>query len=581
MTKLGKALRIRFTAVCRRRTHEHDEPMKIRFPLFAKIGLWLFLNLLFLGVVFYAFLRAQFHLGLDSLLMGRAGDRVQAVCEVITFELNAAAKTEWNGILKRFASAYHVQFFLFRTDGTQVAGETLQLPAGVQARLIERRGPPWGQQREPGRPPIDDPTRERFRPFGPSKDGTSRGGFTRDPSRWENGPREGLPREGGPPDGISREGAPREGPPPFRNEAPQEFRPGRPGGTPPPMVNAKFMMHTSDPSRYWVLARIPVFDRERPRPAPVTLVMLSDSLWGGGLFFDAIPWAAVGLGVVFLSVLFWLPLVRGITRSISQVTNATEEIAEGHFEARVQEDRRDELGRLGQAINRMATRLSGFVMGQKRFLGDIAHELCSPIARIQMALGILEQRADANQKAYVDDVREEVQHMSSLVNELLSFSKAGLRQREVKLEPVQLAPLTRRVVEREAAGHTQIEIRIEDSLRALAEPELVSRAMANLVRNAVRYAGKSGPITITAIPQGEHIVVSVADSGPGVPEDALAQIFDPFFRLESSRSRETGGAGLGLAIVKTCVEACQGTVVAKNRSPSGLQVEIQLKATTK
>src|SRR5439155_20847176 len=133
------------------------------------------------------------------------------------------------------------------------------------------------------------------------------------------------------------------------------------------------------------------------------------------------------------SALLWFPLIRGITRSIGQMTQATREIAEGRFDGRVNERRRDELGALGQSVNRMAARLAGFVTGQKRFLGDTSNELCSPIARIQMALGILEQRADEKQKAYVADLREEVQHISNLVNELLSFSKASLGASTVTL----------------------------------------------------------------------------------------------------------------------------------------------------
>ena len=94
-------------------------------------------------------------------------------------------------------------------------------------------------------------------------------------------------------------------------------------------------------------------------------------------------------------------------------------MAEGQFDVRVEDKRRDELGLLGDAVNRMAARLSGFVTGQKTFLGDIAHELCSPIARMQMALGIMEQRAKGEPNPYLDDLREEVEHMSNLVNELL------------------------------------------------------------------------------------------------------------------------------------------------------------------
>jgi two-component system sensor histidine kinase CpxA len=129
------------------------------------------------------------------------------------------------------------------------------------------------------------------------------------------------------------------------------------------------------------------------------------------------------MGVLLVSALLWFPFVRGITRSITEITRASEQVAPGNFEVRVKRKRNDELGRLGESVNRMTERLAGFVTGQKRFLGDIAHELCTPIARVQMALGILEQRADSEQISYVEDVREEVQHMSSLVNELLSFSR--------------------------------------------------------------------------------------------------------------------------------------------------------------
>jgi len=310
-----------------------------------------------------------------------------------------------------------------------------------------------------------------------------------------------------------------------------------------------------------------VLDGSKTRTLPVTLLAVSDSISGSGLFLDFRPWIMVALGALVFSVLFWLPLVRGITRSVAQMTNATEQVAEGHFHVRVNETRRDELGRLGAAINRMSGRLAGFVTGQKRFLGDVAHELCSPIARIQVALGILEQRAD------VEDIREEIQQMSQLVNELLSFSKAGLREKEIVLQPVRLADLVRSVVARE--GSERVRLEIAEDLTAAAEPGLLSRALANLVRNALRYGGES-PIVIRAEPQNGHIILTVADSGPGVPEENLQQIFDPFFRVETSRSRETGGVGLGLAIVKTCVEACQGTVTARNCQPTGLQVEIRL-----
>jgi two-component system, OmpR family, sensor histidine kinase CpxA len=511
--------------------------MNIRFPLYARILFWFFLNLVLLAAVFLVLILGQFQSGFDWMLAA-ADPRIQAVTDVIVADLNDRPRTNWNAVLKRFDDAYQIRFLVVRADGTQLAGETIPLPPEVRGRLGEGRG----LMRM--RPPTEEPGVES--PFPES------------PSRGR------LPGD-----------RPGFGPPPGRGGPRPNFQPGtfaQPRGPFP-----KSVVRTFDPTRYWLIVRAPINDPDRPRNRPLVLVAMSHSLSAGGLLFDFKPWVIVGLGAVVLSALLWLPLVRGITRSIGQMTHATRQIAEGRFDGRVNERRRDELGALGQSVNRMAARLAGFVTGQKRFLGDIAHELCSPIARIQVALGILEQRADERQQAYVEDVREEVQHMSSLVNELLSFSKAGLRGKEVPLQPVPLAELVRRVVGREATAADQIHIQIAEDLRALADPDLLARAMANLIRNALRYAGGGGPVMVSARSQDNGVTLTVADSGPGVPESTLQQIFDPFFRVESSRSRDTGGIGLGLAIVKTCVDACQGTVTARNRQPLGLEVEIRLR----
>jgi two-component system sensor histidine kinase CpxA len=194
-----------------------------------------------------------------------------------------------------------------------------------------------------------------------------------------------------------------------------------------------------------------------------------------------------------------------------------------------------------------------------------------------MVIGILEQRADPASRGAVSDAADEVKEMSSLVNELLSFSKAGLKPRDVEGQPVDLGELAARIVEREG-GAGRVQVAVPAGLVALAEPELLGRALANLVRNALRYAGDAGPITVSAERTGGDILLRVTDSGPGVPDDALSRIFDPFYRVEASRSRETGGVGLGLAIVKTCVEACRGRVIARNRQPCGLEVTLQLPA---
>lgn len=362
-------------------------------------------------------------------------------------------------------------------------------------------------------------------------------------------------------------------------------------------------LRTANPTRHWAGVEVPVRiqgseelpeedldltrlrrNRQGRRSQPpqtywmATLLTMSETGGGQGLFAEPLSWVPILLGAIGLSALFWLPMVRNITRPIAEVTAATEQIAEGNFDTRVGTERTDEIGRVGQAVDHMADRLDGFVKGQRRFLGDISHELCSPIARIQAALGILEQRADEEQKKYVKDVHDEVEHMSELVNELLLFSQEGVKPKAIELEPVNLREVIDRVAGREGEGKSAIKIEVASDLAVTANAQRLTLALGNLLRNALQYAGDEGPITLTAKTTHNRVTLTLTDCGPGLPEESLPKIFDPFYRPEAARERATGGAGLGLAIVKTCVEACGGTVTCRNRKPTGLEFKIVLDA---
>ena len=486
--------------------------MTWRFPLYARFLVWFALNLLLLATIIGALLRTEFRI--ESILSSLAADRVQPVADVILAELKTRPRPEWTAVLGRFEEAYGIRFSLLDDHNQLVAGASLTLPEAVLRRLP---GPGPGPRGGPEGPPPE---------FGP-------GG---DPGR-----RPGIRRSGGGPPAV--------------------------------------FFRTQDPSGYWAVVRAPLDspDRgERGRPGFGRLVVFSESLGGGGLFIDFTPWWWAGGAVLLVSALWWIPFIGSITRSIQQMTHATERIAEGRFDVQVNDRRTDELGRLGGAINRMTQRLSNFVTGQKRFLGDAAHELCSPLARMEMGLGILEGRVPASERERLDDVRDEVRHMSGLVNELLQFSKAGLRPREIPLEAVGLDPLLDRVIAREGPSPSGIRVEAAPGIHVRAQPELLERAIANLVRNAIRYAGGDGPITICAHVEGQELIIRVSDQGPGVPEGYLARLGQPFFRPDTARSLETGGTGLGLAIVRTCVEACGGRVSFENRKPTGFVATLAL-----
>jgi two-component system sensor histidine kinase CpxA len=555
--------------------------MKVSYPLSLKVSLWLMLNLLLLAALSIGFLVARGGIGWDALVVGPTGERMQSLANVIAGEASAATGVARTAVLKRFGAAYHADFYLFTFDEA-AAGAAVELPAPVKAKLEmrpprigpdgfgrgSRRGgrggeferargePPEKGIREPGdvdgSPPPEKGGRERFEKTSmrsgdkPPQDSAEK--ISRDPA--EKGPRD-LADKGRGGSEMRRE--------PF-------------GGP----QSGRFVVRAGTPAAYWVGMRVP-FTSERGYPIPARLVARVGSMWALLHLLNLQSWVLAGTLVVALSVLFWLPLVHSITRSLGQLTVATEQIAEGRFDTRVNTRRRDELGKLGESVNRMATRLDTHMNGQKRFLGDVAHELCSPLARLQMATGILADQAPEQLQPTVADVREEVQQMSTLVNELLAFTKAGLRPRDVVCASLQLAPLARDVLVREdLAG--RVTLNIPDDLCVMGEHELVARALANLVRNALRYAGDAGPIAITAEQHDSKVSILVEDNGPGVPAADLDRLGEPFFRPELARTREGGGVGLGLAIVRNSIGACGGEVRFSNRTPRGFRAEIRLPA---
>ena len=530
--------------------------MRLRLPLYGKILTWFFLNLLVVSAVVTALFTAQFHFNLDWVFFATgARERVEAVRNLIMDELEATHPDEWPQVLERYSETFHVRFALFDDEARPLVGGFSELPEEVRKRIIERPLPTTFQRRS-----------------GSSRSSPAPGGSPAIEANRADG--NAGPERVAPPE-VPVGATPRPGGESFR----RGFR--------PPL---RALMRTVDPTRYWVLASGRLESPLLGDPMRIVLVARSQTISGGGLIFDPKPWLLLGLGIVLFSLLFWWPLISSITRTIRRMMQTTRQIADGRFEVRVNLHRRDELGALSESIDQMAIRLDGLVAGQKRFLGDIAHELCSPLARLQMALGILEQKASADQEQFVQTASEKAQQISALVAELLSFSKASFGSSAVRLQSVPLREVIEEAVHREKTETSpEIKIAIEKDLCVSADPELLLRAFSNLIRNAVQHAGTAGPITIRATrdavtkpaADGEDpdlVTVIVADQGPGVPPEELTKIFDAFYRLDTSRARATGGTGLGLAIVKTCIESCCGTVSARNGQPTGLEVHAVLHA---
>jgi two-component system sensor histidine kinase CpxA len=504
--------------------------MNLVSSLFAKIMSWFFLNLLLVAVALSVFFAFQPQVNLHAIFGQQGSNRLRTAGMLIAHDLNQKLQTNWTGVLSRHAKIHQVDFALILEDGHCFSSMGKNLPKAVLEKAKDALRRPPSPGRFPPPPGFEDP--KRF----PKNYIVDDGSASLRKDLMERKPR----RHG---DGLDRQ--------------------------------PRFIMKTRHPTRYWTGILLPP-DVSHPS-APALLLAVSDSVTGNGFFFDPLPWMIVAVAVILISVFFWIPMVRNITRPLTRMTRATEKIARGRFDVVLHEPRADEIGRLAKGINHMTARLSVFVKGQKRFLGDVAHELGSPIARIQFGLGALEQRVNRENRRRVVDVMEDIDHMSKLVNELLAFSRTQMNTQTVKLEKISLLPVVQAAVKRETTPVPEIIIKIDPEISVVASAELLTRALANLVRNAVKYAGDNGPIYVLAEKKKDTVSIEVRDKGPGVSEDFLDQLFEPFFRPEPSRDRDSGGVGLGLAIVKTCVETCRGKVTARNLKPRGFAVTILLK----
>jgi two-component system sensor histidine kinase CpxA len=363
---------------------------------------------------------------------------------------------------------------------------------------------------------------------------------------------------------------------------PRELRPGPPPGAPPgPPDGRPGLRMPQAPARlvgpgFWIVLRTPIRFAGDPEITPGSLLVVPTGFFRNPLLFPLKPllWGILGLTI---TVLCWWPMLRSMTKSLRRMEHATSEIAQGKFDTRIGVARADEIGRLSSSIEQMAGRLGVMVSGQKRFLGDTAHELRSPIGRMQIALEILENKVGDPERAYVGDLKEDVEELRKLTDELLQYARAELRDRGRLLESVALLPLVERVIVKDGNGAT-ITSNIDARTVVNADPGLLERALSNVVRNAATYAGAAGPIHINATEDRGQVVVSVADQGPGVSPESLQRLFEPFYREDEARNRKTGGVGLGLAIVRSALEACGGSVSCHLRSPHGLEVRIVLQS---
>jgi two-component system, OmpR family, sensor histidine kinase CpxA len=292
-------------------------------------------------------------------------------------------------------------------------------------------------------------------------------------------------------------------------------------------------------------------------------------------------WAAA----ILLSGLICYLLTLYLTRPILRLRQATHELSSGDLSARAPaqlERRRDELGELVHDFNQMADRIERLMMSQRHLISDISHELRSPLARLNVALGLARQRAGAEATSSLDRIEREAERLNEMIGKLLSLARMQGAARPPEQSRVQLDEIVKEVAEDAEfeAQERNCAVRVVGDIKCstVGSPELLRSAVENVVRNAVRYTTAGSEVEITLANRDSGAEITVRDHGPGVPDTELQNLFRPFYRVANARERETGGVGLGLAITDRAVRLHGGTIAAANAPDGGLVVTIRVPA---
>ncbi len=300
------------------------------------------------------------------------------------------------------------------------------------------------------------------------------------------------------------------------------------------------------------------------------------------LFFDSWVGYMRLLGILLTGVVVCLALALYLTSPIRRLREATQKLAAGDLRARVATrsvKRRDELADLARDFDDMAERIESLITSQQRLTQDISHELRSPLARMNVALEIAKQKSNPETLPMLERIETESTRLNEMISRILMLAKLESGSDDYEQRRIDLTELVKDVAadadfEAQAKGKV-VEVSSADKCIVMGSENLLRSAIENVLRNAVRYTADRTVVDVSLSTANGHAVLKVSDHGGGVPEDELANLFRPFYRVGEDRTRKTGGIGLGLAIAERAVKAHKGKISAANFN-GGLQVEIKL-----
>ncbi|MFE0629272.1 sensor histidine kinase [Streptomyces sp. NPDC058864] len=292
--------------------------------------------------------------------------------------------------------------------------------------------------------------------------------------------------------------------------------------------------------------------------------------------------AGVVASVLLLTVVVTVGLGLQLVRPLRALTAAAQRVKSGDVAARVQVTGKDEIGRLAEVFNEMSQQRARLERLRTEMVGDIAHELRTPLSNIRGWLEAADDGVVPADKALVGSLLEEALLLQHIVDDLQDLAAADAGALRLHKVPCDVGELLRQVATAHGgrADHAGVVLSVDDVSACVgsvvADPVRLRQAVANLVSNAVRHTPPGGTVTVMARRDDETVVIAVADTGAGIRPEDLPRVFDRFWRAEKSRSRSTGGSGLGLAIVRNLAHAHGGSVTAESTYGEGSRFTLRL-----
>ncbi len=290
----------------------------------------------------------------------------------------------------------------------------------------------------------------------------------------------------------------------------------------------------------------------------------------------------ISIAVLLVSIMIALPLSRHFVRPIKKLAAGALDLTQGRYQLTLDTQRKDELGELARDFKQLANTLQATESNRKRWLANTSHELRTPLAILR---GELEAMLDGVRPVSIQNIQsaqQEVLHLAKLVDDLYQLSNADLGSLRYQKTSVDLAELLQLTVNSQQAlfSHQGLQLTLQTAITKApvwADSDRLQQLLNNLLANSQKYTDpEQGVVNITLNSDKDFYFIIIEDSAPGVPDDALQQLFDHLYRVESSRNRDTGGSGLGLAICQQIVAAHDGTIRAEHSELGGLKITVQL-----